>query len=150
MTAIVDLEPRHEPFFATCLEDRLPEAGEAGDHRARWVRRMKERGLGVKPAVNDKDVAVGMIQYVPASATLLDGSSAGCRFSVLGRTSAAGARRRPPSCATRAAARASPCHEGARGRGCGSGSSKALFSAYGQKSYHIDQRAVSCGLSVLS
>ncbi len=73
MGAIIDLEPRHEPLFAKCLEDRLPEVIEAGGHRARWIQRMKERGLGVKLAVDDNDVPVGMIQYVPAAATLLEG-----------------------------------------------------------------------------
>ena len=71
---IVDLEPAYEPLFASCLEDRLPEAKEAGELRARWISVMKERGLRAKLAVDERDVPVGMIQYVPAQATLLDGA----------------------------------------------------------------------------
>ncbi len=79
MYSIVNLESRHEPLFTSCLEDRLPEAKEAGDHRARWIRHMKEHGLGVKLAVDEKDILIGMIQYVPAAQTLLEGGD-GCCF----------------------------------------------------------------------
>jgi GNAT superfamily N-acetyltransferase len=72
---ITDLEARHEPLFAKCLEDRLPEAEEAGAIRARWIALMKERGLRVKIAVDERAAPVGMIQYVPAGVTLLDGDS---------------------------------------------------------------------------
>ncbi|MCX6093299.1 MAG: GNAT family N-acetyltransferase [Candidatus Bipolaricaulota bacterium] len=71
---IVDLSPEHESVFASCLEDRLPEAREAGSLRAEWIHVMKGRGLRAKLAVTDREVPVGMIQYVPASETLLDGS----------------------------------------------------------------------------
>src|SRR5512145_793320 len=74
---IVDLEPRHERMFALCLEDRLPEVAEAGDLRACWIARMKPRGLRAKLAVDERDVPVGMIQYLPASETLLDGGPGG-------------------------------------------------------------------------
>lgn len=69
---IVDLSPEHEVLFACCLEDRLPESREAGSLRSEWVRVMKERGLRAKLAVDEKNVPVGMIQYVPSSETLLD------------------------------------------------------------------------------
>lgn len=72
MASIIDLAPRHERLFASCLEDRLPEAAEAGDLRACWVAKMRPRGLRAKLAVDERDVPVGMIQYVPASETLLD------------------------------------------------------------------------------
>jgi GNAT superfamily N-acetyltransferase len=71
---IVDVTPEHESIFAACLEDRLPEAREAGSLRAEWIHVMKGRGLRAKLAVDEKNVPVGMIQYVPASETLLDGS----------------------------------------------------------------------------
>ncbi len=71
---IVDLSPEYETLFACCLEDRLPESREAGSLRTDWIRVMKERGLRAKLAVDEKNVPVGMIQYVPAGAALLDGS----------------------------------------------------------------------------
>ena len=70
---IVDLAPQYETLFATCLEDRLPEAREAGGHRAAWIAAMRPRGLRARLAVDEKDVPIGMIQYVPSSETLLDG-----------------------------------------------------------------------------
>ncbi len=76
---IVDLSPEHETLFACCLEDRLPEAREAGNLRSEWVRVMKERGLRAKLAVDERNVPVGMIQYVPASETLL-GDAPGAYF----------------------------------------------------------------------
>lgn len=73
---IIDLEARFEPLFASCLEDRMAEAKEAGGHRARWIRVMKERGLRVKLALDEeRDRPIGMIQYYPARATLLEGDT---------------------------------------------------------------------------
>ena len=71
---IVDLTPEHESIFASCLEERLPEAREAGSLRAEWIHVMKSRGLRAKLAVDDKNAPIGMIQYVPGSETLLDGA----------------------------------------------------------------------------
>ncbi|MDH3706492.1 MAG: GNAT family N-acetyltransferase [Acidimicrobiia bacterium] len=62
---IVDLAERHEPSYFVCLEDWSAEMQEAGDHKARWYDQHRDRGLRVKLAVDDRDQAVGMIQYVP-------------------------------------------------------------------------------------
>ncbi|MDD5219769.1 MAG: GNAT family N-acetyltransferase [Candidatus Bipolaricaulis sp.] len=71
---IVDLTPEHESIFASCLEERLAEAREAGSLRAEWIHVMKNRGLRAKLAVDDTNTPIGMIQYVPGRETFLDGS----------------------------------------------------------------------------
>lgn len=65
-TRIVDLAPEHEALYLVCLEDwpgsELPGAG---NHKARWLERMRERGLRVKLALDDAGRVGGMIQVVP-------------------------------------------------------------------------------------
>jgi GNAT superfamily N-acetyltransferase len=62
---VIDLAPEHERLYFVCLEDWSEESREAGDHKARWFAGMKDRGLGVKLALDDADRVGGMIQYVP-------------------------------------------------------------------------------------
>lgn len=62
---VIDLTPALEPLYSVCLEDWSEEMREAGDHKARWTTRMKERGLRVKLALEDDGEVGGMIQYVP-------------------------------------------------------------------------------------
>ncbi len=62
---IVDLTEEHEQLYFACLEDWSKEIVEGGNHKELWYRKMKDRGLRVKLALDDKDVVGGMIQYVP-------------------------------------------------------------------------------------
>ena len=62
---IEDLDQRHEATFCLCLEDWSDEMAEAGDHKRRWLEKMRDRGLRVKLAIDDSESAVGMIQYLP-------------------------------------------------------------------------------------
>lgn len=62
---IRDLDKKHELLFLKCLEDWSEEMNEAGDHKQRWVERMRERGLRVKLAFEDDGTLAGMIQYTP-------------------------------------------------------------------------------------
>ncbi len=62
---IIDLEPQHESLYFHCLEDWSDEMREAGNHKERWYRRMRERGLRVKLALDDNGTVAGMIQYAP-------------------------------------------------------------------------------------
>lgn len=62
---IVDLNEKDEALYFVCLEDWSDEMREAGDHKERWYRRMKGKGLRVKLAVDDGGVVGGMIQYIP-------------------------------------------------------------------------------------
>lgn len=62
---IIDLRDEHKPLYFACLEDWSEEIREAGDHKAQWYEKMKDRGLGVKLALDDKGEVGGMIQHVP-------------------------------------------------------------------------------------
>jgi len=62
---IIDLRDEHKPLYFACLEDWSEEIREAGVHKAQWYEKMKDRGLGVKLALDDKGEVGGMIQYVP-------------------------------------------------------------------------------------
>ena len=62
---IIDLRDKHKPLYFVCLEDWSEEIKEAGDHKALWYEKMKEKGLGVKLALDDRGEVGGMIQYVP-------------------------------------------------------------------------------------
>ncbi len=62
---IIDLTDEHKDIYFQCLEDWSDEIKEAGDHKARWYENMKDRGLCVKLALDDRDVVGGMIQYIP-------------------------------------------------------------------------------------
>lgn len=71
---IVALSPEHESLYCVCLEDWSDEIKEAGDHKARWLAKMKDRGLRVKLALDDEGVVAGMIQYVPVEEAFVDGT----------------------------------------------------------------------------
>jgi GNAT superfamily N-acetyltransferase len=63
---IVDLSPDHVDEYLVCLED-WPGSDllQAGDHKARWYSRERERGLRVKLALDAEGRVGGMIQAVP-------------------------------------------------------------------------------------
>lgn len=62
---IVDLTEEYKKTYLVCLEDWSDEMKEAGDHKSKWYEKMKEKGLGVKLAVDSNKTAIGMIQYIP-------------------------------------------------------------------------------------
>jgi len=70
---VIDLTPEHEKLFFVCLEDWSEEMKEAGDHKARWYARLRDKGLGVKLALDDRGEVGGMIQYVPIEYSAADG-----------------------------------------------------------------------------
>jgi GNAT superfamily N-acetyltransferase len=69
----IDLADEHLPSFLQCLEEWNPEAREAGSRRQRWFEKMRDRGLGVKLAVDGRGRVGGMIQYLPAEQSVIDG-----------------------------------------------------------------------------
>jgi N-acetylglutamate synthase-like GNAT family acetyltransferase len=71
---IVDLTPKYEDIYCLCLEDWSDEMKEAGNHKKLWYQRMKNKGLGVKVAIEDGKVC-GMIQYVPAEYGFAEGDN---------------------------------------------------------------------------
>jgi N-acetylglutamate synthase-like GNAT family acetyltransferase len=70
---IIDLTPKDENIYFCCLEDWSDEIKEAGDHKACWYRKMKDKGLRVKLAQDDNGVIGGMIQYLPVEVSFVDG-----------------------------------------------------------------------------
>lgn len=70
---IVTLTPEHEKLYCVCLEDWSNEIREAGDHKSRWLEKMRTRGLRVKLALDDTGQVGGMIQYVPIEEAFVEG-----------------------------------------------------------------------------
>jgi len=70
---IIDLDERYFNTYFVCLEDWSEELKEAGNHKAEWYGRMKDRGLRVKLALEDGQ-ACGMIQYVPIEHSYVEGT----------------------------------------------------------------------------
>jgi GNAT superfamily N-acetyltransferase len=70
---IIDLSAEHESLYFQCLEDWSDDIKEAGSHKETWYRRMKDRGLGVKIALDRDGRVGGMIQYVPIEYSSAEG-----------------------------------------------------------------------------
>ena len=71
---IIDLADEHKASYFLCLEDWSAEMREAGDHKAVWYQKMKDKGLRVKLALDDRGEAGGMIQYVPIEYSTVAGN----------------------------------------------------------------------------
>lgn len=70
---IIDLSEEYKKTYFVCLEDWSDEMKEAGNHKENWYENIKDKGLGVKLAINDNEKCVGMIQYVPIEYSNADG-----------------------------------------------------------------------------
>lgn len=62
---VIDLSQEHEKLYCLCLEDWSDDMKEAGSHKEVWYRKMRDKGLRVKLALDDDGQVGGMIQYVP-------------------------------------------------------------------------------------
>jgi len=72
---ILDLAAEREKLYFLCLEDWSDEIKEAGDHKEYWYRKMKDKGLRVKLALDETGEVGGMIQYVPVEYSFAEGSN---------------------------------------------------------------------------
>jgi len=70
---LIDLTEDYKQLYFVCLEDWSEEMKEAGDHKEVWYNKMKDKGLGVKLALDDKGKVGGMIQYTPIEHSLAEG-----------------------------------------------------------------------------
>lgn len=70
---IIDLTGEHKQLYFLCLEDWSDEIKEAGNHKEMWYRKMKDKDLRVKLAVDDKGEVGGMIQYIPIEQSFAEG-----------------------------------------------------------------------------
>jgi GNAT superfamily N-acetyltransferase len=62
---VIDLPHGQEPAYFACLEEWSPDIREAGSLKEEWYRKMQDKGLRVKVAVDDQDTIGGMIHYGP-------------------------------------------------------------------------------------
>lgn len=70
---IIDLTPEYEQLYFVCLEDWSDEMKDAGNHKAHWYSKMKDKGLRVKLAEDDEGKIGGMIQYIPVEHSFVKG-----------------------------------------------------------------------------
>ncbi len=70
---IIDLNEKYHQTYFCCFEDWSDEMKEAGDHKQNWFEKMNEKGLRVKLALDDKENACGMIQYLPIEYSFVEG-----------------------------------------------------------------------------
>jgi len=71
---IIDLTDEYQPLYFVCLEDWSAEIKEAGNHKEVWYNKMKDKGLGVKLALDENGEVGGMIQYVPIEHSFAEGN----------------------------------------------------------------------------
>jgi N-acetylglutamate synthase-like GNAT family acetyltransferase len=71
---VIDLTSEHEKLYFCCLEEWSDEIKEAGDHKACWYNKMKDKGLKVKLARDENGVIGGMIQYLPVELSSFEGN----------------------------------------------------------------------------
>jgi GNAT superfamily N-acetyltransferase len=60
---IVELTPEHEEVFLCCLKPYSATFAEGVPAKREWLERNRDRGLGVKLAIDDDGEVAGMIQY---------------------------------------------------------------------------------------
>ena len=70
---VIDLAAEHKQLYFVCLEDWTEEMKEAGDHKEVWYNKMKDKGLRVKLALDDRGEVGGMIQYIPIEYSFVEG-----------------------------------------------------------------------------
>jgi len=70
---VIDLTEDYKQLYFVCLEDWCEEMKEGGDHKEVWYNKMKDKGLGVKLALDDNGKVGGMIQYIPIEHSLAEG-----------------------------------------------------------------------------
>jgi GNAT superfamily N-acetyltransferase len=70
---IVDLTDSRKPIYLACLEDWSEEAREGVPLREIWYSRMRDKGLCVKLALDGRGETGGMIQYLPAEYSPVEG-----------------------------------------------------------------------------
>ncbi len=71
---IIDLTDEHKELYCQCLEDWSEEIKEAGNHKACWYEKMKDKGVRVKLALDEKGEVGGMIQYIPVEYAPIEGT----------------------------------------------------------------------------
>jgi hypothetical protein len=72
---IYNLTPETEKPYFCCLEEWSDDMKEAGPYKQKWYQEMKDKGLFVKLAIDEKGVPGGMIQCVPIEHSMFEGEN---------------------------------------------------------------------------
>jgi len=73
MMRVIDMTDEYKNLYFACLEDWSDEMKEGGNHKELWYEKMKNKGLGVKLALDDNGQVGGMIHYLPIEYGFADG-----------------------------------------------------------------------------
>jgi GNAT superfamily N-acetyltransferase len=71
---IINITEKIEPAYLVCLEEWNKDLDEVKSIKATWYREMKKKGLRVKIAMMDNNIAGGMIEYMPIEYSCARGS----------------------------------------------------------------------------
>jgi len=72
---IIDISPENEHHYFCCLEEWSDDMKEAGYGKQTWYHQMKDKGLKVKFAVDVNNIIGGMIHYIPAEYSMVEGEN---------------------------------------------------------------------------
>lgn len=95
--SITDLTEEYKGDFCACLMPREKAMLEAGELKAQWLARRGKGDFGAKLAVSPEGVPIGMIQYIDAEGSQIEGSGLWfvfCLWIPPAKQNPAGARRR--------------------------------------------------------
>ena len=70
---VIDLTAEHYNSYFNCLSEWSEEMKEAGQHKACWYHKYKDKGLRVKLALDENGIVGGMIQYLPIEESFVEG-----------------------------------------------------------------------------
>jgi len=70
---VIDLTEEHKRLYLCCLEDWSDEIVEGVPKKEEWFDKIRDRGLRVKLAVDGDGTVGGMIQYLPAEHSFIEG-----------------------------------------------------------------------------
>ncbi|HPR18243.1 MAG TPA: GNAT family N-acetyltransferase [Candidatus Cloacimonadota bacterium] len=70
---IVDISEKYFPTFACCFEEWSEEMVKAQVHRKAWFDHVKKHGMNAKLAIDTDGAVAGMIQYLPAEYSFVEG-----------------------------------------------------------------------------
>lgn len=70
---IIDIDDKYKQVYFLCLEEWSPDMKDAGNHKELWYNKMKDKGLRVKLALDDRGEVGGMIQYIPIEYSAAEG-----------------------------------------------------------------------------
>lgn len=71
---VIDLAEEHKRLYLCCIEEWSDEIHEGVPKKEEWLKKIQKKDLRVKLAVDDDGTVGGMIQYLPAEHSFIEGS----------------------------------------------------------------------------